>query len=236
MRASSSDRIVKCPASLVLPRVREANDRRDDAAAYGTLVHHWMETGDADPKWAAKNHVTLLKRKLMASGTKREHWWQGGVHESTWALNLRTLDLQKHAGFSQARDIWKESFDPVEWLTGTIDWSSTDPLAADDLKTGWCPEVKYNKQLLSYGLFLWLSVQRVVDRISLSITHWPKYPLTITPVRHSWVATSIDLECHLADLQFAMDNRDLEVYDGSGKGHCRFCESKKHCNEWRKNE
>lgn len=235
MRASASDRIVNCPASLVLPRVREANERRDDAAAYGTLVHHWMETGDSSPEWARPSHVALLARKLEASGVRREDWWRGGVHESTWALNLRTLDLQRHTGGPNTRDEWKEAFDPLEWLTGTIDWSMVDPLRADDLKTGWCPEVRYNKQLLSYGLFLWFNSGCTGDTVDLSITHWPKYPIAAPPKRYSWVATSVDLECHLADLQFSMANSDLEIYDGSGNGYCRFCESKKHCNEWSKN-
>lgn len=236
MRASSSDRIVNCPASLVLPRVRKADKRRDDAAAYGTLVHHWMETGDPYPNWADDRHTALLERKLIASQVKREDWWPGGVHESTWALNLRTLDLRKYTGEARGRDAWKETWSPLEWLTGTIDWSNTNPLSADDLKTGWCPEVRYNKQLLSYGLFLWLDSGRAEDLIQLSITHWPKYPLDGLPVRHRWVATSVDLECHLADLQFSANNLDLEVFDGNGLGHCRFCESKKHCNEWSKNE
>lgn len=236
MRASASDRIVNCPASLVLPRVREANDRRDDAAAYGTLVHHWMETGDPSPSWAADRHVSLLARKLEASGVRREDWWSGGEFETTWALNLRTLDLEKYSGVATGRDAWKESFDSTVWLTGTIDCRWKIPVAADDLKTGYRPAAEYNKQLLSYGVFLWLEDRRQTDTIPLSITHWPKYPINNLPSRHLWVAKAIDLEIHLSDLQFAIDNTDLEFYDGSGQDHCRFCESKKHCNEWKKNE
>lgn len=236
MRASESDRGVLCPASLVLPRTRIRSEKTIRAADWGTLVHHWKETGETDPPWANEKDVDLLERKLLATGVRRETLWRGGHHEVSFALNLETLRVEKFMGARDKADAWKAAFGVPPpprlispYLTGTIDWydGCADWLEVNDLKTGAFQPDPMMKQLVSYALFIWIYDGYRPTTIGRSITWWPKYPidgqprqLTAPPI------TALELEEHLDDLQHSV--RNPHEINPTEDG-CRFCDSRPNC-------
>lgn len=220
-----------CPASLVLPRTREPTENSIRATNFGTLVHHWKETGESNPKWADPRDIELLDKKLIATDIDREEWWDPAVgeHEFSYALNLKTRELRKYRGARDGADAWKSAFGP-EWLTGTVDWVGLiDGLPwIDDLKTGRWPVEPTTKQLLSYGLFDYADRQWHPEyRAYRSITQWPKYPISGHPVR-KWgpLMTALDLEEHLDDLVWALEH-PTEM--NPGREQCKFCDSQDVC-------
>lgn len=231
MRASGSERFLRCPGSLILPKMREPSPARDDAANFGTLVHHWKETGSLELAGADPSHVRLLREKLELTGLEREDFWSGGEHEITYALDLTEERILRFTGPDGA-DAWKKSFDECRWLTGTVDWISSSRI--DDLKTGrWLPTVIDNQQLKSYALFRWMELGRPAGwEVETSITHWPRYPKSGFPRRYSTQITSLELEEHLIDFQWAIGHTGVTRSDGDGEGHCRFCDSKFACPQW----
>jgi hypothetical protein len=213
----------------VLPRSRGASEKRDRAAAYGTLVHHWKETGDEAPAWADPRDVKTFGKRLVLSGVERDVWWPPGAgeHEVTFALNLLTLELLQPPE-EAVRDEWKAAFS-TPWLTGTIDWLSGSWV--DDLKTGnWPVDPVTSKQLRSYSLLPWARAGFPVKWSGLiTITQWPKYPLASPPQRTSHEIDGFDMAEHLSDLQWAVDHPDEVNPTEDG---CRFCASKGVCPSW----
>jgi hypothetical protein len=237
VRASESDRTLICPASLVLPRTpRERSEKTNRAAAFGTLAHHWVETGETagcgDPR-----DVQLLEEKIVLSGICREDWWSDGRHEVSFAINLLTgevLDYEDRGDGWQNRDDWKASFKGSEWLTGTIDYLYENG-SVDDLKTGaWKVDPATSGQLRSYALYPWMRVGMPLDwRSTVSITSWPKYPKHAPPTREYHELTGFDLLDHLEDLRWAATHPD-EV-NPSDEG-CRYCDAKPNCPAWADNQ
>lgn len=179
----------------------------------------------ADPK-----DVLCLEKKLVMSGIRRNDYWPEGEgeHEVTFAYHLITLEVRWFRGHRDAADAWKEKLrqDP-QWMTGTVDWVGNDG-SVDDLKTGrWPVRAKRNEQLYSYAMPWWLEAGRpVLYKRRLSITQWPRYPLSGLPKRNHGVVTGIGLAAHLSDLQWTLEhpketNPDAET--------CRFCECKNNC-------
>lgn len=153
-------------------------------------------------------------------------WWPGGIHELSFAINLFTGDVldYKAADF----DVWKKKFDPLVWLTGTIDfWNGDDWI--DDLKTGhWVTEPRHNKQLRSYGLLPWLLLGNPRRGVLATISQWEKYPLPALPKRTSARLSYLDLMTHYDDLRWAAENTGV-VNPGPferGKSQCTFCPSR----------
>ncbi len=233
MRASSSDRSIACPASLVLPTVvRIRPEKTERAAAFGTLAHWWKETGESDPDWADPRDVKCLERKLFLSGIKREEWWSGGEHEVTFALDLATLELHEYGeGKGEqflTRDKWKEQWSGMPgWLTGTIDYLWPDG-SINDLKTGaWPVDPWTSKQLRSYALHPWVKAGRPPRwNVLLGIDWWQKYPQNGLPIRTEALTSGFELHDHLEDLRWASEHPE-EVNPGDEQ--CRWCESKPLC-------
>lgn len=125
-------------------------------------------------------------------------------------------------------DQWKASFPRELWLTGTIDYLRFSG-GIDDLKTGRYPPPPHdNRQLLSYALYPWLAwADGAIDwESTVSITHWPKYPLNVQPARMTAIVTGFQLMEHLEDLRWAAANPyDLQP---SSEG-CQWCPSRAHC-------
>jgi hypothetical protein len=232
VRGSETDRALICPASLVLPRVtRDRSAKTMGAANFGTLVHHWKETGQTDPPWADPSHVATLERKILLSGIDRLAFWDGGQHEATFALNLFTEEVREYDGPREGADEWKKGFaeDP-QWLTGSIDYIFDDG-SIDDLKTGsWPVEPKVAGQLGSYALLPWIKAGKPLDwKCVLSITAWPKYPLAALPVVSKVVASGFELMEHLDALKYAVEHPYDAVPSEEG---CRWCDCKPLCPAW----
>ncbi len=229
-RASESDRVVNCPHSLVVIRDKSESETRDDAAAFGTLAHYWKETGKVDLPDAKPGHVKTLLNKLEKSGIKRSRYWDVriGRHEVTFAYNLVTLEVRWYTGHRDGSDDWKaELRSDTAWMTGTVDWEEPGG-RIDDLKTGrWPCTAQDNKQLASYAIPFWLDLGRpIAYRRPLSITQWPRYPLTGLPEVNHGIVTGMELMTHLQDLQWAREHPDEANPNEEG---CRFCEGKDNC-------
>ncbi len=235
MRASETDRTLICPASLVLPRTqRTRSEKTNRAAAFGTLAHHFVETGETDPEWGDPRDIQLLEEKILLSGINREDYWIGGRHEVTFAVQLISEQVLEYhpeeheGGFS--RDEWKAMFNAPEWLTGTIDYLYDDG-SVTDLKTGsWEVNPETSKQLRSYGLLPWLKAGKPLrwDR-TLSIDTWKKYPKHALPTRSGVVVSGLELMDHLEDLKWAATHPgEVNPTDEA----CLFCDCKPNCPAW----
>jgi hypothetical protein len=232
LRASESDRATTCPASLVLPRAPESEkpESTRKAANWGTLCHHWKETDQTDPDWADPAETKCLEKKLVLSGIRREDYWSGGEHEVTFAVELSTGEVMRFGdGGHLTRDEWKATF-PLAWLTGTIDYLYPDG-RGDDLKTGrWPVDPALSKQLRSYALLPWLEAGRPLRwEKEWTITTWERYPLAGLPRREGHLITGFELTEHLEELRWAVGHPEEARPTDDG---CRFCMSKKYCNEY----
>lgn len=241
MRASGSDRIIACPASLHLPQIDRGSG---DAAEFGTLVHHWKETGETDPEWGKPGHIKTLEKKLVESGIDREMWWPKGhgTHEVTFGINLKNLSLvlYKHEkGHDRSSpDLWKKTFAKgvgLYALTGSIDWcfdGDDEHLPwVDDLKTGnWPVEAEDNDQLKSYALVPWIKAGKPIKwECALSITQWKKYPLHGLPVRVGTKVTGLDLWEHVDRLIWSVEHPEEK---NPSEDNCRFCNSQAACDAY----
>lgn len=231
MRASESNRALICPASLVLPRTPRTSAKRDDAAAFGTFVHYWAETGDSEPEWASESHKKTFRKKLAMTLIDRNDWWPDGEgqHEVPFALHLLTLQVLRYSGQRDGGDAWKKAFNS-EWLTGTVDWVGTKDgwTWVDDLKTGaWPVDAATSGQLRSYALPVWVEEGCPAEwNAYLSITQWPKYKLDGEPVRTGVWVTGFDMREHLDALRWASEHPEEVTASEEG---CMFCECKPLC-------
>jgi hypothetical protein len=240
VRASETDRTLICPASLVLPRTqRTRSEKTNRAAAFGTLAHHFVETGETDPAWGDPRDIQLLEEKILLSGIRREDYWRRGRHEVTFAIHLPTETVYEYgvtpnpslSNETLDRDEWKLRYAGPEYLTGTIDYLYDDG-SVTDLKTGsWEVNPETSKQLRSYGLFPWLKAGKPLgwDRV-LSIDTWKKYPKHALPTRSGVVVTGFELMDHLEDLKWAATHPGEVV---PGDEQCRFCDCKPNCPAWK---
>lgn len=228
-----------CPASLVLPAPeRERSESSQKAIDWGTLCHHWKETGDTSPIWASPADIKCLEKKLVMSGVEREDWWPPGPgrHEVTFAVELRAIEsdpdgalLMLHSA-AVDKDAWKRGFDPIRFLTGTIDW--LDDGWVDDLKTGhWHVDEKSSKQLLSYSVVPWILESMASPHWAgtVSITQWERYPLHGQPQRREHAVTGLDIYDHVQDLIYAADHPEETNPTDEG---CKFCDCRPNCPEW----
>jgi hypothetical protein len=249
MRASESDRSLICPASLTIPRTRERSEGNLKSLAWGTLVHHWKETGDSYPSFADEKDTKCFNKKLVMTGVERESYWAGGEHEVTFAIRLDELHVERYVpergATNEDRDAWKANFPADKWLTGTIDYLKPDRL--DDLKTGklmyfskaqqrWIYKpvpAAGNRQLWSYTMLPWCEAGCPDDwEFLTSITQWPRYPLDGLPIRtYAWV-TSGELKMHLAEIRYALSHPNETKQPTDDDEDCLFCDSRPNCPEW----
>lgn len=251
-RASSLPLLMKCTGSLVLPHTAERSDKADDAADWGSLVHRWAQTGEISKAGSAR-HASALKQAIAKSGIDRLAYWPlGGVSEGALALRI---DGKREAN--------RDDTPRRGWLTGHYDfqwWVWGDELWVDDIKTnrlypnpappwpGHDPEIEVganrfppdvaSPQLKLYALALCLVLGYLDRVVHVSLTHWPRLPLTARhalPERH-WVTYSpaqlLDfygqLEAKYQDFLHNEQaianpfNEQLRLLDGA---HCRFCPS-----------
>lgn len=187
-RASELDRVVWCTASKILPPSRLISDNVKKAGAWGTFVHYWKETGElltSSDYFDSFKKTFDKKWEIVGSPELRETLWPvNGNHEVAYAYDCETGTVGQY--LETNKEAWKAS-QPFQYVTGTCDYEGeVEGLVwVDDLKTGAMFDTPADRslQLYFYGLcasiFRWGDVQDVV----VSITHWPKYPLSIYPDR-----------------------------------------------------
>jgi hypothetical protein len=193
MRASSLPILAHCTGSLVLPSVEERpySENAEKAAVWGTMVHHWVQTGEINGP--NKRAESALKLAIDLSGIDRLSFWpDGGAHEG--GLSLRVDGLGREASRDDTpRDGWITGhFDYQWWLWGGELW-------VDDLKTGRLypnpvegypghveglgagenrfPPRASSEQQRFYGLTL-SELLGYSGPVHTSVTHWPRLPLT----------------------------------------------------------
>lgn len=239
MRASSSDRGVQCPRSLVQLGKPIPSANGEDSREYGTAAHYYKETGELR---GSEKHVALLRRKIERSGFNRDEWWKPGTgqHEVTFAIHLNSTQLLTTEMEGGAADRWKKEFS-AEWLTGTIDWYVPEapgtPAWIDDLKTGrWPVDWRTSRQLKSYALVPWIRAGRPTSwGCYVSITQWPAYPLEAPPTRTGGNISGLDLLEHLEDLRWAVAHpEEANAGVGSVGNPCAFCPNREEhpASEW----
>jgi hypothetical protein len=242
---------MECPGPAVLRHApEERSARTNEAAAWGTTAHTWMATGEvrAPEGWEKLNG--LFAKKLRESGLDgeagrafRESWWPpGGRFEVAVAIDCAGggVGWAELGGDDAA---WKTAH-PDSWVTGTLDYVGEvlgEPWI-DDLKTGrWDPPPPgENVQLRLYAL----AALRMRDprrpppgRVVLSMTRWPRYPLTGRPTR-LWAEITpgelADFERRLR-LRWALVSRlragdqDRVVDELVTGSHCQFCDVGVNC-------
>lgn len=213
---SSLDRAVACPASCVLPRVKQEKDT--PSQAWGHEVHAWKageEPTKRVAKWAEENYQPGILGML----------WPGGRHEVIFLEHEgKVTELSK---FPEVRaNPWDMYF--------IADWIRDDGFIPhiDDLKTGrLMPESK--TQLFGYA---WAFNQvRHFDEVLASYTHWPRYPKGAPPARDTRLLSSDEVEAWHNSV--VVPARRLAQGPGAASDvrpgqHCRYCNSKPYCPAW----
>lgn len=245
-RASSLSRSLACPASTVLPTYDPKSEKAQDAADWGTLAHHWANTGVIlDHRYAE-----LLRKHIDTCGIDRLALWPDNdkrIPAGAFAIDCSHVDLCT-VGYTNpdpaAIRVWKSQFDD-DWFTGEWDYAADHGhyLKVNDLKTGW-PVPPHDPQLVSYGLGLWLLQGRRHLSVELSVTHWPRPNLQAKNPRAFHPPTTeyydIDADTLMAfgrTLHYtwltrqriaASDNPELAATPGE---HCLFCPARIFCSK-----
>lgn len=199
-RASSLDRLLACSGGSFLGGTDVKSERAEEAADWGTLVHHWKATGEIKQVNEWKNHPALFKRKLEKSGVKREDWWpvEDFFHEKAFALDP---DGGVVAYDGERAEAWKAERDD-RFCTGTCDgfgWMF-DTLWVDDLKTGRFVSLEEYKQQLRFYALCVVRLTAYRGDVNLTLTHWPRYPNHGQPVRMGMVIEQDDLKAFAKQL------------------------------------
>ncbi len=206
-----------------------------DAAAWGTAVHQWKERGLLEDVVDPHLRQLLGKRGLGFLTDIRERFWPEGegLHEVCLRVGPDGVGVaETFTGSQHLRDAWKAAA-PEDHVTGTADWLGTyfGEAWVDDLKTGREPPPPDCPQNRIYALGY------PSGPVNLSITHWPRYPVTGTPKREWAVLTSRQLEATRRDVSTAYRNH-LEARGSLLLGeaplpvpgdHCDYCPSKPFC-------
>jgi PD-(D/E)XK nuclease superfamily len=245
-RGSSLPLLTKCAGSLVLPcvefRTPEAIERARDAATWGTMVHHWKETGEI--RHEDKRTRTAFEKALELSEVKRETYWPiDGEHEIevSWRLDgsrraVRGLPPKGEPG----------------WMTGHIDYArywvnqinGNSILRINDLKTAkryydrWTHQEVFqpdprSPQLMGYGLAL-AAADNFDGPVILDIVHWPKLPLSerhSPPVVYeSWVSPEErEAEWLIMENLYAQSRLPVGEVTLNPGPHCKFCPAQLAC-------
>jgi hypothetical protein len=238
---SSLDRLLACAGGDVLGGQDVKSKSAVVAAAWGTMVHEWKESGKIVAVPGHENLAPLFEKKLRVTGVQRETYWPADmVHELAVAVNPFTgYAVYEGPDTREAKESWKAAHSD-DWCTGTVDgyfWMF-DTLAIDDLKTGREVTLEGHQwQVTGYAL----AVARVLDYrgpVNVMITHWSRYPVDNRPVRLGRTVEPDELlafEKRLAKLRDDIlrareDKKTLRLYPGDIQ--CKWCPSRGVCPEW----
>lgn len=198
-RISSLDRLLACAGSEFLGGTDEKSEGARVAADWGTMVHHWKETGEIVAVNERTNLPPLFEKKLREGGVRREQWWpEDMVHELALAVDPSTEGKGYYRSLGRgdrgAKDKWKTDHSD-RFVTGTADgyaWMF-DRLWVDDLKTGRDVTFEqHEQQLKGYAL----GVARVLEYrgpVHATVTWWPRYPVVSQPQRFGRVIEQDEL-------------------------------------------
>jgi hypothetical protein len=151
------------------------------------MVHRWKATGIVRPEPAYPRHEFTFKRRLERIRPDREKLWPStGIHEVGVAVScLPTGTIGQYIGIDAGTDLWKKS-QPDHFITGSIDyvgtWWDGSPWV-DDLKTGKNPPSPRSVQWWLYALAVHRLHLGNPDHVTVTCTHWPRYPATGAPQR-----------------------------------------------------
>jgi hypothetical protein len=255
---------MQCTGSLVIPGDDIKSKNAQDGADWGHMVHKWKETGEIVGR--DKRSATALKKAIEVSGIDRlELWPPEGKHETSLALwvggepevymgtpYVVGPGAEDYAG----RDGWVTGHEDFHWLLfdGTL-WvddlktgkSYPNPLPGlpgwrDDLEFGEnrYPQDPWSPQQRTYALILALHL-RHTGPTAVSITHWPRLPLSerhAPPVRTWANYKHEDLLAHWKALRVTEAERRHNARAMLGHedsmilkpgDHCRFCPARNNC-------
>lgn len=237
-RASELDRILRCGGSLVLPREEIRTTAADKAAAWGTYVHYWAETGHLQGNLA---YDRLLNDKIVQGGVDRTALWpEEGEHEIALAYHVverRAIRCKVPMGITDPKDQtayknnWKAAMGN-EWVTGTADFAMEllDEPWVDDLKTG--RRASYDDYLHQQGFYCMAYVLAEYGELRearSTLTHWPKYPKARPPDRFGEkyeLAYFRQLQDSLSTLREQVLNQRVKLTVGP---QCQYCPSRLSC-------
>ncbi len=166
-----------------------------EAAAWGTMLHTWKETGTFPVDTVATRR--RLKSLAMSGVSREELYPDTGLHEISYALHTanRIVDHLWRPGLTREdREEWKAGFGP-EWVTGTCDYTG------DVLGDPWCDDLKSGREVTDNPWDLWqlrlyatcVAILSHADQVHVSLTHWPRYPADSVPER-IWTPKPISKE------------------------------------------
>lgn len=218
------------------------SDRAIEAAAWGTMAHHWKETGEVVAVPGFEKLAPLFQRKLKVGGVRREEWWPEDMrHELALAVAPFEAYHLLEDGAKAEKEAWKAAHDD-RYCTGTVDGDAYlfDVLWIDDLKTGRMVTLEDHVEQVK---FYALGVARVLDYrgpVHVTITHWPRYRTDNRPERLGRVVEQDELsafEDRLARLRndILRDREHAERGDVTkidlypGEEQCLWCPSKRIC-------
>lgn len=243
-RASELDRVLECQGALFLPH-GERSERAQESAAWGTMVHHWKATGDILAVPGYEKHADQFR--LRPKPSREALWPLDGRHEVSVAIDCLGKGVALYDGCgAQTHDEWKAAR-PHSWVTGTLDYYGElfGIPWVDDLKTGrFCPDPSQSAQFLFYGLAVYRLYPDPPDHLSLTVTHWPRYPKARPPQRKQALVTAEDLDLFEKGLRDAYEKHLAlgggRQWSGSVSGlklekslttgdHCLYCPSKGAC-------
>lgn len=192
---SSLDRLLACAGSEFLGGVDEKSEAARVAADWGTLVHHWKESGEIVAVNGRENLPPLFEKKLREGRVRREQWWpEDMVHELALAVDPLSAVVHFAEGDRGAKEAWKAA-QSDQYVTGSADgyaWMF-DRLWVDDLKTGRDVTFEqHEQQLKGYAL----GVARVLEYrgpVHATVTWWPRYPVVSQPQRFGRVIEQDEL-------------------------------------------
>lgn len=228
----------------MLPREERKSERAVEAANYGTAVHYWKETGEEGEGrlW------TTIKKKI--EGVNRGELWPDGLHEVPLAFNVLTTEARALVlpVSNEAKAQWKANMGP-DWIVGTADFVGLllgGPWV-DDLKTGreahW---EKYAAQQTFYLMTWTLFSEHTLVPGRTTITHWPRYPINLKPLRFGKVLEEsdyLDFQVRLRNLHAEYVKLKTEQESGmdviprlrDGE-QCVYCPSKLSCTKGQRYE
>lgn len=230
-RASSLDLFLSCSGYLHLPLAPKIYSASSDAAAWGTMVHTWKETGKVvHPK---KSTADSFRRRLKKLGIRREDYYGDGIHEINVAYNWKMGYVVPYYG--KDGELWKSTFG-MDWVTGTVDYAETREygdedysagLLVDDLKTGkwWSKRPRESAQIIFYCMCI---SKMYRANVNARVTHWPRYPATGIPTQDTQLITVEELDRFEERLQKACEEASYPKFNPSEE-NCRFCPGRNAC-------
>lgn len=249
VRASGLDLFLACAGYLKLPAAPVVYENAAEGAAWGTMVHHWKETGKIVHE--NKRTANSFRKRLIENDIQREALWPlsrwptgkelGGVsnnllppgyHEISVAYNWQYGYVIPYYG--KDGDIWKSQFN-TDWVTGTLDYleprvvDGEQMIIVDDLKTGkwWDKRPRQSAQIVFYAM---CAGKLYNVPVMASVTHWPRYPVKTKPKRDAQRIDLVELDRFEAKLQMAAETAVYgEIELVPGEKQCRFCPARRNC-------